>query len=527
MRKTQQPMRFRRAGRQAEDLASVPGGTLEQGDFRDRLCRRFAADVEQRTGSALKFDIYPNSSLVKVNSQFSALRRGALDLSLVPLSYAGGEVAETNIGLLPALVPSYDVGTRWKTAEIGRLLTQMLAEMGVVVVSWIWQAGGVASRARPLVTPDDAKGMKVRGGSREMDMMFWTRAHMTRFAFALCAALCSIGVAAGADPTGYRKAYFGPTKPGSFAQYTMKIEGQPDMGSRATRLPDEGGQQRVQMRIDYQAGGAPTIAFTNYSLKPGYSLETDALGYGKALAAMSVSSPGAKPTAMPAAALENARRTMPDYAASAVFIGTDNVGGRETGHYRYVQRHPGTPEQIETGEIWLNETVPFGLVKQKAVTAEPSGKVVSQFELLLVDSGGGSAPASAADAAAPAKATTAAPVSLAEAFKRGKVELAVTVVPGSGDGRSLSVGFRNKTDSVLHLAIPPGQTTLDVGSPLEKLQLVAASATALDIAPGTTSKAVMLSQTGTRRAIDGTFAVTVFEGTPLFSGSATMGTVGR
>ncbi len=30
----------------------------------------------------------------------------------------------------------------------------------------------MASRVKPLVTPEDAKGMKVRGGSREMDMMF-------------------------------------------------------------------------------------------------------------------------------------------------------------------------------------------------------------------------------------------------------------------------------------------------------------------------------------------------------------------
>src|SRR4051794_8862181 len=149
-----------------------PGGTLEQGDFRDRLCRRFAQEVGQKTNGAVKFDIYPNSSLVKVNSQFSALRRGALDLSLVPLSYAGGEVPETNIGLLPALVPSYDVGSKWKNAEIGKVLSQFLAEKGVIIVTWIWQAGGVASRSKPLVSPDDAKGSKVRGGSREMDMMF-------------------------------------------------------------------------------------------------------------------------------------------------------------------------------------------------------------------------------------------------------------------------------------------------------------------------------------------------------------------
>src|SRR5213075_2545672 len=117
-----------------------PGGTIDSGDFRDRLVRKFAQEVEKRTSGSLKFDIYPNSSLVKVNSQFSALRRGALDFSLVPLSYAGGEVAETNIGLLPALVPSYEVCSRWKTADVGKLLAQNLAEKGIVIVSWIWQA---------------------------------------------------------------------------------------------------------------------------------------------------------------------------------------------------------------------------------------------------------------------------------------------------------------------------------------------------------------------------------------------------
>jgi TRAP-type C4-dicarboxylate transport system substrate-binding protein len=149
-----------------------PGGTIDAGDFRDRLVRKFAADVEKRTNGALKFDIYPNSSLVKVNSQFSALRKGALDMSLVPISYSGGEVPETNIGLLPALVPSYEIGSKWKNAEVGKFLSQVLAEKGILVVTWIWQAGGVASRTKPIVTPEDAKGMKVRGGSREKDMMF-------------------------------------------------------------------------------------------------------------------------------------------------------------------------------------------------------------------------------------------------------------------------------------------------------------------------------------------------------------------
>lgn len=148
-----------------------PSGTLTEGDFRDRLCRKFAVEVEKRTGGALKASVYPGSSLMKTNAQFSSMRKGALDMSLVPLSYAGGEVAETNIGLMPALVPSYEVGAAWKNAEVGKQLAKVLDDKGVIIVSWVWQAGGVASRARPLVTPDDAKGLKVRGGSREMDMM--------------------------------------------------------------------------------------------------------------------------------------------------------------------------------------------------------------------------------------------------------------------------------------------------------------------------------------------------------------------
>jgi TRAP-type C4-dicarboxylate transport system substrate-binding protein len=148
-----------------------PGGTINEGDFRDRLCRMFAQEVEKRTNGALKFSIYPGSSLMKTNAQFSALRKGALDLSLVPISYSGGEMPEVNIGLMPGLVTSYEQGYKWKDAEVGRAFNSMLEAKGIQMISWIWQAGGVASRGKPIVDPEDARGLKVRGGSREMDMI--------------------------------------------------------------------------------------------------------------------------------------------------------------------------------------------------------------------------------------------------------------------------------------------------------------------------------------------------------------------
>jgi len=148
-----------------------PGGSVAEGDFRDRLCRMFAAETERRTKGRVKFSIYPRSTLMKSEAQIPALARGALDMSLVPLSYAGAELPEVNIGLMPGLVTSYEQGYAWKNEEIGREFNRILADKGIVMLSWIWQAGGMASRGKPIVDPEDVAGLRVRGGSPEMDMI--------------------------------------------------------------------------------------------------------------------------------------------------------------------------------------------------------------------------------------------------------------------------------------------------------------------------------------------------------------------
>jgi TRAP-type C4-dicarboxylate transport system substrate-binding protein len=148
-----------------------PASTGAEGDFRDQLARRFAADVEKRTNGSLKVEVYPASSLVKTFAQFGAIRKGALDMSVLPIAYGGGEVPEANLGLMPALITSYEQGLRWKDAPIGTEWSKLLEDRGIKIVTWVWQAGGIASLAKPVVSPDDAKGMKIRGGSKEVDLM--------------------------------------------------------------------------------------------------------------------------------------------------------------------------------------------------------------------------------------------------------------------------------------------------------------------------------------------------------------------
>ena len=165
------PARFASAAEPLKISHQFPGNADKDGDFRHRLCVKFAEQLDKRSNGALKANIYPGSSLMKVNAQFSAARKGALDMTLIPLPYAGGEVPELNIALMPGLVTSYEQGYAWKKAEVGKALSDLLADKGIVIVTWIWQAGGVASRTVPIIAPEDVKGLKYRGGSREMDLV--------------------------------------------------------------------------------------------------------------------------------------------------------------------------------------------------------------------------------------------------------------------------------------------------------------------------------------------------------------------
>src|SRR5258707_4825730 len=139
----------RAEGKQLKISHQFPGGTVDSGDCRDQMCRRVAAALAKRTNGALTAEVYPGSSLVKTVAQYSAIRRGALDMTLYPLNYAGGEVSEYNIGFMPGVISSLDQAYAWKKAEIGKRLSALMADKGTIPVTWLWQAGGTATRTRP------------------------------------------------------------------------------------------------------------------------------------------------------------------------------------------------------------------------------------------------------------------------------------------------------------------------------------------------------------------------------------------
>ena len=149
------------------------GGTIEKGEYRDRLCRTFAKKVEERTKGALKFEIYPSSMLFKPVPQYDALLKGALDISLIPLDYAGGKVPQYSITHMPCLMKDYHHGQHWSNSDFGKAIDRLCEENGVKVLTWTYSRGGIGSRMRPIKLPADVKGLKIRAAGKMFDTMLY------------------------------------------------------------------------------------------------------------------------------------------------------------------------------------------------------------------------------------------------------------------------------------------------------------------------------------------------------------------
>jgi len=148
-----------------------PGGTIDKGDFRDRLCHHFAKQVGEKSGGALKCEIYPASVLFKPVPQYDAMLKGALDMSVFPLDYASGKVTQFDITLMPCIVKDHNQAMRWKDAPIGKEIERICEENGIKFVTWAWCGGGMAAKTKLIVRPEDLKGLKIRAAGKMFERM--------------------------------------------------------------------------------------------------------------------------------------------------------------------------------------------------------------------------------------------------------------------------------------------------------------------------------------------------------------------
>ncbi|MCZ4351348.1 TRAP transporter substrate-binding protein DctP [Roseovarius aestuarii] len=124
-----------------------------------------AADVD------LEIKIFGSKSLFKPREQYKPLSRGQLDMTVFPLSYAGGQQPAFNLTLMPGLVKNHDHAARMNDSPFMEALEAKMAEDDVMVLVHGYLAGGFAGKDKCITKPSDVEGMQTRAAGKAFEQM--------------------------------------------------------------------------------------------------------------------------------------------------------------------------------------------------------------------------------------------------------------------------------------------------------------------------------------------------------------------
>jgi len=139
-------------------------------DIRHKVAQMVADDVAA-AGVDLEIKIFPSKSLFKPREQYKPLSRGQLDMTVFPLSYAGGQRPEFNLTLMPGLVKNHDHAARLNDSEFMGDIEKLMAEDDVRVVVHGYLAGGFVGKDKCVTKPDDVKGLQTRAAGKAFEQM--------------------------------------------------------------------------------------------------------------------------------------------------------------------------------------------------------------------------------------------------------------------------------------------------------------------------------------------------------------------
>ncbi|NJO53993.1 MAG: TRAP transporter substrate-binding protein [Bacteroidales bacterium] len=124
---------------------------------------RFRELAEKYTNGAVKVEVYPNSQLYKDKEELEALQLGAVQMLAPSLAKFGPLGArEFEVFDLPFIFPDKAALRKITEGPIGKELLAKLEPKGIVGLAY-WDNGfKVMSANRPLKSPDDFLGLKMR-----------------------------------------------------------------------------------------------------------------------------------------------------------------------------------------------------------------------------------------------------------------------------------------------------------------------------------------------------------------------------
>lgn len=139
-------------------------------DIRNQVAQ-IVADGVAEANVDLEIKIFGSKSLFKPREQYRPLSRGQLDMTVLPLSYAGGQQPAYNLTLMPGLVKNHDHAARLSNSPFMAALEAKMADDDVMVLVHGYLAGGFVGKEKCITHPDDIKGLQTRAAGKAFEQM--------------------------------------------------------------------------------------------------------------------------------------------------------------------------------------------------------------------------------------------------------------------------------------------------------------------------------------------------------------------
>lgn len=130
-----------------------------------KVIDRWAAEVKTLSGGELEVQIFGSDSLVKAKDNILSVAKGDLECAYSLNFQWGKTLPLMDVTLGPYTMSSIEAWKKWPNSEAAAFLEQKLADKGIKNIVWMFQTNTsvFTSKGKALITPDDFKGLKMRG----------------------------------------------------------------------------------------------------------------------------------------------------------------------------------------------------------------------------------------------------------------------------------------------------------------------------------------------------------------------------
>jgi TRAP-type transport system periplasmic protein len=126
--------------------------------------RDMAKAIKEETGGRFDLQIFPSSQLGSDTDTLSQIRSGGVEFFTLSGLILSTLVPAASINGLGFAFPSYDAVWKAMDGDLGAYVRAQIAKSGLVAMDKIWDNGfrQTTTSTKPIVMPDDFKGMKLR-----------------------------------------------------------------------------------------------------------------------------------------------------------------------------------------------------------------------------------------------------------------------------------------------------------------------------------------------------------------------------